>query len=1375
MNMRLNFRYEDLLKLGEEFKAAFEGRMRWGDTLFLTLGGDESKYLVVWTPKESSESEHLPGFYTEDGKFFMKIKPKPGAWITYADLGNIRQGIAAGQQREQAGETTQRESEDTEEPTDESTQKADEASPSLEDRKSVEQEILLGVRELERNTKNIVDFADGVVTNFTVMHRGKPISLTDLLRRDNELNIELRLLRGFKSGAYLLITDPVDAIIPEKTISAGVHLNADALIERLSQLSEDSERSVIVLYSSYLKRYPDFQDFQHYLHLQEQLAEAQQTANVFIGAAMHDPMNRNIVIPRAFTFTADNQQLEQLIHDSEAPLSACFEQVNAKIADISTNHQGRVRERVGLWNVGRSIISSILDEEPSEVEQANPQGAAVQRIISEETSSALTDFLDFSVQLFQQHFQQNTAEELINELQTYYEHINTIVGERGYIASSDLNNFIGKSTALIHDGIMIECFVQKDILTLCDIEMFEDGNAIYHIDFPITASWEINEMPEALGLTPTQKNRHAELLSQTLDIENLARRSGYGIRDVLNPLYDILLAVNGPKPPARSHSGNRDRESGKSGEFEINPEMFGQTLECIKQYEGDIRKCILHAPTEPHDYYAKLSAIISQGQMKEIVCEQVGYFEGLSLNNPDDIHELLEQLRDKQLIELENRERNQLFKNLEGELEERTGRKLSSLKKNDKLFTIHCDDVLSAINFALKECLNALDESAHDLAEIMNFDDKQLANKIKRRHSRSRKKGRNNKSAAVSLDDVYAERKRINASLERIIDSKTSIREVLLPRFHQTELNSAEDNLQLEQWPSPVDAVPELLRRLREQPDLPIMAWPVEEEPEEPTKEEVKEEPEAPTEVEVKEEPEVPAEPEEIVEAAAEEIPVATEETIEPLVAEIAAAPGEEELVIEVPSVTEEPTPAEVVEAEAPPTLVETVTPEVDVTVIEEVIPEVADTETETVTPEVDVTVIEEVIPETADTETETVTPEVDVTIVEELPPAPVEEVIPEVTDTVVPEADVAPPKIEVEVEEIPSAPEIVETPEIVEEEIEFEDTTAKVAQEEPVPVVEEEPIPEDVEAAVPEVAVAEPEELPLTEEIAETVIPEATEAVVTEEAIEIEEEVGVEETVEPAITAPTEPTVEEIITPEVEPAPTSVEAEEPVETPEEPIAEIEVIPSAEELHQEFSLLSREEILEALGANLPVAELRDYLGVREEAVLQEVSPPQEISPSDPEAWLKRVDIEQYSNTREFLQTNQLRLTTTGRQLSNLKRVSEEAAQEGMLLLAEIVELRKNYYSQTVTVPLISYLTDELERWKSIEEAEDVLDARQLLQIVRQRVISMHVCDEQDIPEFLDIAIEYEGFVGDESPLTPEQRAVYEDIEPRYLELLDTLT
>ena len=92
---RLNFQYEELLKLGEAFKAALEGRMFWGDTLFLTLGEGESKCLVIWTPKETSERDYLPGFYTDDGDFQMKMKHKPGAWVTYADLGKIRSSLAA--------------------------------------------------------------------------------------------------------------------------------------------------------------------------------------------------------------------------------------------------------------------------------------------------------------------------------------------------------------------------------------------------------------------------------------------------------------------------------------------------------------------------------------------------------------------------------------------------------------------------------------------------------------------------------------------------------------------------------------------------------------------------------------------------------------------------------------------------------------------------------------------------------------------------------------------------------------------------------------------------------------------------------------------------------------------------------------------------------------------------------------------------------------------------------------------------------------------------------------------------------------------------------------------------------------------------------
>ena len=395
MNMKLNFRYEDLLKLGEEFKSAIQGRMRWGDTLFLTLGRDENKCLVVWTPKQTSERDHLPGFYTDDGKFFMKVKEKPGAWVTYADLGQIRRKIESEQNSSQRPRKSYGNFDNL----------GSESSDTLD---KAGQEVLQGVRELERNTKNIVDFAGGIVPEFTVTHRGRPIKLADLLRRSEELNVELRLLRGFKTGAYIVITPPetttenslfsAETIIPEKTISAGVHLNADELISRLS---DGNERSAIALYSSYLRQYPDFQDFQHYFHLKEQLEDTEvftdalglRTSKILIGEAIHDPINRNGITLKVFSVTSDNKKIEQLIADSEKPLSEYFEKVNEKIASISEIHQGRVRERVGMWNVGRNIISSILDETPAE-EQAMTQGnPAVQRIISEETKSAITDFM----------------------------------------------------------------------------------------------------------------------------------------------------------------------------------------------------------------------------------------------------------------------------------------------------------------------------------------------------------------------------------------------------------------------------------------------------------------------------------------------------------------------------------------------------------------------------------------------------------------------------------------------------------------------------------------------------------------------------------------------------------------------------------------------------------------------------------------------------------------------------------------------------------------------------------------------------------------------------------------------------------------------
>jgi len=241
---------------------------------------------------------------------------------------------------------------------------------------------------------------------------------------------------------------------------------------------------------------------------------------------------------------------------------------------------------------------------------------------------------------------------------------------------------------------------------------------------------------------------------------------------------------------------------------------------------------------------------------------------------------------------------------------------------------------------------------------------------------------------------------------------------------------------------------------------------------------------------------------------------------------------------------------------------------------------------------------------------------------------------------------------------------------------------------------------------------------------------------------------------------------VEEVLTREEE---TFAAAEEVVEKAEEivPVAseEVEEIPSIEELQREFSLLSREEIVEATNAGLSVEELKDYLSLRAEAVAGEMSASEPEPPPTPKTWQERINIEQYSNIREFLQIKQLKLTTTGRQLSSLKRISEDVSKQGELLIAEIIELRENEYSEEVINSLTTYLTDELKTWESKDITEE-----QLPQFTRQRTLSFYVCYEQDIAEFLDIATKYEELIDGNSPLESECK----EIEKKYMTLIETI-
>ena len=76
-DLSLNFRSDSLFALTDKIKSSVEGRMDWGDTFGVGLGAKADKYLLVWTPKNSSEAQILPGFDSEDGQLRLKMKGTP--------------------------------------------------------------------------------------------------------------------------------------------------------------------------------------------------------------------------------------------------------------------------------------------------------------------------------------------------------------------------------------------------------------------------------------------------------------------------------------------------------------------------------------------------------------------------------------------------------------------------------------------------------------------------------------------------------------------------------------------------------------------------------------------------------------------------------------------------------------------------------------------------------------------------------------------------------------------------------------------------------------------------------------------------------------------------------------------------------------------------------------------------------------------------------------------------------------------------------------------------------------------------------------------------------------------------------------------------
>ena len=340
-DLSLDFSSDSLFALTNKIKASVEGRISWGDTFGMGLGAKNDKYLLIWTPKKSSEGQILPGFDSEDGELTLKMRPRPGAWISWIDEAKV-------------------------------------ATEAKDDHDRVRR----SVQELERNTRQVTDFADGVLKDITTVHLGKSLTLSEMVQE--VLKVEFTIPTTVKTGGYVLTSSPETAsglakvIIPEQTNIHGVHLNEDELLDSVAKNDCDQ---LLVIHRTHIKHYPDLLDVNYCLRLSEyfqgkpiqeeegqsklpQPVQGLKPIGVFPTAAVYNPLSPDSIEFVVTALNGDYDAIREAVTECSSIIDEYVSQANQRAHEIMTNFQGRIDSRLQALTLqpGQRIYERVWDD-----------------------------------------------------------------------------------------------------------------------------------------------------------------------------------------------------------------------------------------------------------------------------------------------------------------------------------------------------------------------------------------------------------------------------------------------------------------------------------------------------------------------------------------------------------------------------------------------------------------------------------------------------------------------------------------------------------------------------------------------------------------------------------------------------------------------------------------------------------------------------------------------------------------------------------------------------------------------------------------------------------------------------------------------------
>ena len=659
-DISLDLNADSLFTLTDKIKASLEGRISWGDTFGIVLGSKINKHIIVWTPKVTSESQILPGFDSKDGKLTLKMKPRPGAWISWIDEAKVQANAADDYDR-----------------------------------------VHKSVQELERNTRQITDFADGVISNITVQHLGKSLTLTELT--EEVLQVRLSLPGNIKTGGYILAksgeTDSniTKVVIPEQTHINRVHLNED---EMLSGLDKEDYNTVFVVIRTNNKVYPDLLDLEYSMALQTQLnAESDEDTDppvkILTTAAITNSNEPNNVKFAPYEFNATEKEIEDAITRSSEKVDNYMLKANPHAYQLMVEYQQGVESRLKalMLNRGQRIHNKVWDD-----------------LVLRELRNTLNTFCDFYAEYLDEHFDEDTSRETSQLLRQKIEQTIDVwqIEETQQLPYNQMiqssysltNQVIDHASALVHDLVFKNEFIETGLVKPVELKLYSNSVLQDKIYLPEWTSGTVREKMTRLGLRsnfyPQQIERIRNVWLSLIEIANYASQHKQDFEQIIQPLDSILLTV---KSSSIQRNNPNNKRTSKFPGFEISDNELKEIIGQIEDNYPIIKLWIENATIMSEklsSYYTTMWSLILDGKAREKVLSDTQPACEINISDPDQTKRLMNLTLSSQLVVENEKDRKNLERNLNRMVLAKTGHHLRDITTTEKL-TIHGDITLSLL------------------------------------------------------------------------------------------------------------------------------------------------------------------------------------------------------------------------------------------------------------------------------------------------------------------------------------------------------------------------------------------------------------------------------------------------------------------------------------------------------------------------------------------------------------------------------------------------------------------------------------------------------------------------------------------------------